>query len=402
MRGVEDAGAVRLERRRGHARARPSRGDRAAAVRAAASRKYWMPGTPSTFASSCGSHTAVVVPRGSTARWKLSGTSSELSRWTCASMKPGTTCAPCASISRAPRRPGASADDEAVLDRDVAVDERAGEHVEAAHVAEDEVARLEPSCCAKTTAESVCGTHISKRTAQAAPPTRYTRARAGRTSCFDDAAIARLKLAAEEVAWLTGRGYALDVVGELVARHHDLSSAHRAALAAGRAPSRSTGVERRASSSRRTSRKRPLAVDAIDVVAAIEAALAGRHVLQTLDGTVRAFGIDRARYAPSNEAEAANRAPARSSEGATAVAREDLHRRGLGRRDRSLVALHRARKGAEGEDRARARPRRTEGAPQGTTDRHGRCRDARRVRGLAQPGRPIVEAVPGAKIVRLQ
>jgi hypothetical protein len=119
---------------------------------------------------------------------------------------------------------------------------------------------------------------------------------------FDDAAIARLKLAAEEVAWLTGRGYPLDIVGELVAKHHALSEAHRAALACGTCSE--PQYRRRAARELEPEdvAKRPIAVDAIDSVAAIEAALEGRHVLQTLDGTVRAFGVDRAMYSPSSHA----------------------------------------------------------------------------------------------------
>ena len=119
---------------------------------------------------------------------------------------------------------------------------------------------------------------------------------------FDDAAVARLKLAAEEVAWLTGRGYALEVVSDLVAKHHDLSSVQRAALARGtcsepqyrRRAAREVEAEDIA--------RRPLAIDAIDVVAALEATLEGRFVLQTLDGTVRAFGVDRASYTPGEHA----------------------------------------------------------------------------------------------------
>lgn len=132
---------------------------------------------------------------------------------------------------------------------------------------------------------------------------------------FDDAAIARLKLAAEEVAWLTGRGYPLDVVGELVARHHALGDGHRAALACGTCSE--PQYRRRAAREIEPEdvAKRPLAVDAIDAVAAMEAALAGRPVLQTLDGTVRAFGIDRAMYAPGPRAdEAINRLLAAAKE----------------------------------------------------------------------------------------
>jgi hypothetical protein len=122
---------------------------------------------------------------------------------------------------------------------------------------------------------------------------------------FDDEAVARLKLAAEEVAWLTGRGYPLEQVGELVAKHHALSEGHRAALARGTCSE--PQYRRRAAREIEPEdvAKRPLAIDAIDCVAAVEAALAGRYVLQTLDGTVRAFGVDRARYSPGPQADVA-------------------------------------------------------------------------------------------------
>jgi hypothetical protein len=115
---------------------------------------------------------------------------------------------------------------------------------------------------------------------------------------FDDAAIERLRLAAEEVAWLTGRGYALQAVGDLVAAHHRLSDEQRAALSRGTCSE--PQYRRRAARELEAEdvARRPLAIDAIDAVASIEAALSGRPVLQTLDGTVRAFGVDRTMYRP--------------------------------------------------------------------------------------------------------
>lgn len=119
----------------------------------------------------------------------------------------------------------------------------------------------------------------------------------GEAPLFDDAAIERLRLAAEEVAWLTGRGYALEAVGELVAAHHQLAEAHRAALARGTCSE--PQYRRRAARELEADdvARRPLAIDAIDVVSSVEAALEGRPILQTLDGTVRAFGVERAAYA---------------------------------------------------------------------------------------------------------
>jgi len=113
---------------------------------------------------------------------------------------------------------------------------------------------------------------------------------------FDDAEIAKLKLAAEEVAWLTGRGYPLGVVGELVASHHSLGPVHRAALARGTCSE--PQYRRRAARELESEdvARRPLAIDAIDAMASIEAAIAGTPLLMTLDGTVRALELERARY----------------------------------------------------------------------------------------------------------
>jgi hypothetical protein len=122
---------------------------------------------------------------------------------------------------------------------------------------------------------------------------------------FDDTAIGRLRLAAEEVAWLTGRGYPLDTVSELVAAHHGLTLTQRAALARGTCSE--PQYRRRAARELEAEdiAKRPLAVDAVDVIAAVEAALTGRPVLQTLDGTVRSFDVVRAGFSPGPEGDAA-------------------------------------------------------------------------------------------------
>lgn len=122
---------------------------------------------------------------------------------------------------------------------------------------------------------------------------------------FDDAAIARLRLAAEEVAWLTGRGYPLETVSELVAAHHALTPSQRAALARGTCSE--PQYRRRAARELEAEdvARQPLAVDAVDVLAAVEAALSGRPVLQTLDGTVRAFDVDRATWSPGPRADEA-------------------------------------------------------------------------------------------------
>lgn len=221
-------------------------------------------------------------------------------------------------------------------------------------------------------------------------------------NAFDDAAIARLKLAAEEVAWLTGRGYPLDVVGELVAAHHALSVAQRDALACGTCSE--PQYRRRAARELEPEdvAKRPLAIDGIDAVAAVEAALAGRHVLQTLDGTVRAFGVDRASYAPgSNADDAIDRLLAAAKELRPSLVKIYVDESATGAQDLS----------ARFTERAKAQKTKLEVAVVPDTPQALR-KERQIVTGDAATldacagwlnlvGR-VVEAVPGAKIVRLQ
>jgi hypothetical protein len=221
-------------------------------------------------------------------------------------------------------------------------------------------------------------------------------------NAFDDAAIARLKLAAEEVAWLTGRGYPLDVVGDLVAKHHALSAAQRAALACGTCSE--PQYRRRAARELEPEdvAKRPLAIDGIDAVAAVEAALAGRHVLQTLDGTVRAFAVDRARYVPSSNADdAIDRLLAAAKELRPSLVKVYVDESSAGAKDLS----------ARFADRAKAQKAKIEVALVADTPKALR-KERQVVTGDAETldacagwlnlvGR-VVEAVPGAKIVRLQ
>lgn len=114
---------------------------------------------------------------------------------------------------------------------------------------------------------------------------------------FDDATIEKLRLAAEEVAWLTGRGYPIDRVSDFVTNQHRLGDAERSALASGTCSE--PQYRRRAARELEAEdvARRPLSIDTAEVLSAIEAALTGRPVLQTLDGTVRAFG--NATHAPS-------------------------------------------------------------------------------------------------------
>lgn len=112
----------------------------------------------------------------------------------------------------------------------------------------------------------------------------------GNELAFDDATIEKLRLAAEEVAWLTGRGYPIDRVSDFVTNQHRLGAGERAALASGTCSE--PQYRRRAARELEAEdvARRPLSIDTADVLSAVEAALAGSPILQTLDGTVRAFG----------------------------------------------------------------------------------------------------------------
>ena len=99
------------------------------------------PSVPRTFAISCGSATTAVVPNGSTSRANSSTSSFDDSRCMCASMNPGTTQRPVASITSRPSyvaEPG----DVPVDDGDVRRQPFAREDREHATAADDEVGRL--------------------------------------------------------------------------------------------------------------------------------------------------------------------------------------------------------------------------------------------------------------------
>jgi hypothetical protein len=102
---------------------------------------------------------------------------------------------------------------------------------------------------------------------------------------FQGEALAKLKLAAEEAAWLTGRGYATERVIDLVASHHALDAAERVAVA--------RGICSEPQYRRRAARemmdedvmKRPLAIDALDLLSTLSAAVGQRWLLARIDGS---------------------------------------------------------------------------------------------------------------------
>jgi hypothetical protein len=113
---------------------------------------------------------------------------------------------------------------------------------------------------------------------------------------FSRVARTSLRVAAEELAWLLGRGYAMASALELVARHHQLESRQRAALFRG-VCSEAVQKER----SRRLVPSAELAgrvvhVDGLNVVITLEVALSGGVLLRARDDVLRDLAGVRRNY----------------------------------------------------------------------------------------------------------
>jgi hypothetical protein len=111
--------------------------------------------------------------------------------------------------------------------------------------------------------------------------------------------LARLRLAAEEAAWLQSRGYQADEVTTFVARRRELSSSEQTLLV--RAAGGNAHVKHHIARELDPEdvAKRPLRIDAISLIATVEAALAGDALLETQAGVLIDPGWRRADYQPS-------------------------------------------------------------------------------------------------------
>ena len=104
---------------------------------------------------------------------------------------------------------------------------------------------------------------------------------------FEGEALERLKLAAEEIAFLTGRGYDAAEVNALVVRRRALAPEQEAVLA--RAACSEPQYKARAVKEMLPEdiSRRPLLVDGHDILDAVATALAGGVLLEGLDQTVQ-------------------------------------------------------------------------------------------------------------------
>ncbi|APR84955.1 Hypothetical protein A7982_10304 [Minicystis rosea] len=142
-------------------------------------------------------------------------------------------------------------------------------------------------------------------------PDRMSTATPGRGAAAEDidlftpAAMPRLHAAAEEIAWLLGRGYPTPTVIRTVGDHHQLHARQRLALqrsicsAAQRADRHARVVSEEALCGR------DLAVDAFNLIVTLEVALSGGVLLAGTDGALRDLAGLRGNYRLIDETEAA-------------------------------------------------------------------------------------------------
>jgi hypothetical protein len=122
---------------------------------------------------------------------------------------------------------------------------------------------------------------------------------------FDRTQLKRMKLAAEEVVYLLGRGYPAATAVDVVGNHHQLEARQRVAMGRmlcspdQRARRSSRAIERTAAQGK------TLLIDGFNLIITIEVALSGGLVLDCADGTVRDLAGLRGSYHPVDETDGA-------------------------------------------------------------------------------------------------
>lgn len=122
---------------------------------------------------------------------------------------------------------------------------------------------------------------------------------------FDDSTLPKLQRAAEEVAWLVGRDYGEAEALAFVATHHGLAPEERAAVTLGMCSDAQYKHRALRELDADDLGKRPLRLDAAGVLSTVEAAIARRPLLASLDGTLSDPTFDRDGYRASEVTDAA-------------------------------------------------------------------------------------------------
>lgn len=128
------------------------------------------------------------------------------------------------------------------------------------------------------------------------PPGRHRGAHPDDARLFSRVVSAALRIAAEELAWLLGRGYDLTGALNLVGRHHQLEARQRVALfrAVCGDDVRSARAQRRVPVSGLAAQT--VLVDGLNVVITLEVALSGGVLLRGRDDTLRDLAGVRRNY----------------------------------------------------------------------------------------------------------
>jgi hypothetical protein len=122
---------------------------------------------------------------------------------------------------------------------------------------------------------------------------------------FDKTQLRRMRVAAEEVVWLLGRGYPLAGAVEFVGNHHQLEARQRLALQRALCSPEQRRKRGERAIERLDTRGRTLLIDGFNLIITIEVALSGGLVLDCADGTLRDLAGLRGSYHAVDETEVA-------------------------------------------------------------------------------------------------
>lgn len=122
---------------------------------------------------------------------------------------------------------------------------------------------------------------------------------------FSRVSVAGLAIAAEELAWLLGRGYAPGSALDIVSHHHQLELRQRRALARAACSDRVRDERHARLVPLRALAGQAVCVDGLNVVVTLEVALSGGVVLRCRDDTLRDLAGPRRNYHPVTETERA-------------------------------------------------------------------------------------------------
>jgi hypothetical protein len=122
---------------------------------------------------------------------------------------------------------------------------------------------------------------------------------------LDDEGIERLRRAAEEAAWLVGRGYSTEATVSFVSQHRSLGEQELRWLDCGTRANRSYRHHIARELDADDVARRPLRIDAASVIGCVEAAVRGAPLLEGMAGVLVDPAWNRERYRPGDATGAA-------------------------------------------------------------------------------------------------